>query len=575
MTPMTDWTPRPDHHDPAEATDPDAAADAKPRWSPPAWSSPDDQAPAPPAAPERPPTATPPSRPGPVPPAPAPWAATPGGPATKDRPDAPWTPPGTALPDPSADTDTPLLLVTVVAPTGGRTSARVPANVPIAHLAPGLGAAVSVANVTDIANDAGTRIPTSSTLTEAGVADGSTLHVITPGVTGPSTPNTAVRPPVGTPGAGNRPPPPTPQQLADAEPYPMRTVDAPPPTTPAPSRDPFVTPPTGPRPIPTPAIVAVAVATAAVLFVLGGIILGSGGSTPTGPGPVADRAASAWIAAHRFTGPLAPGVPADLGRKGAIAGMPQAGAVWHHGPDAGEAFIVAVPDTVPFGLTVVTHNGKLASAPTISLVPFVIGQRPPAPGAKVTKGGPLPAPVTAWINGAFGPSGPLPPALRFGLSGSPRLLTTWSPAAGGTVLRIQLPLDSGAPGTPTGRLASAANDLNAKVDADNHAVSADQTALTQATGAAQAAQAAAAAGLAANPPVPPNVIAVNNANNAVGGATTKLNQDRALLAADQAASTKAVAAAKVDTASAVATYDVWLRAQAVVGFAPAAYGANG
>jgi len=78
------------------------------------------------------------------------------------------------------------MLVTVVAPGGGRTSTRVPADVAAAELAPGLGAAVNVANVSELTLAGGSLIPPGSTLGAAGVTDGSAIHVVAPGCDAPS-----------------------------------------------------------------------------------------------------------------------------------------------------------------------------------------------------------------------------------------------------------------------------------------------------------------------------------------------------------------------------------------------------
>jgi len=322
------------------------------------------------------------------------------------------------------------------------------------------------------------------------------------------------------------------------------------------------------------AVVAI-VASAAVFFVLGGLIVGSGPPPSPGPGPVARQAATAWLAARSFTGPRAAGVPADLNRTGALPGSLQPAAQWHHGSSAGESFIVAPPDGGPYGLTVVTEGGRLALPPTFSPLPFVSGNAPPVPGrSRVSPGGTLPAPVAAWLQAVFGPDGTLPPAYGLGVSKAPQVLASWSPAggAGGQVLRIRLALDSAAPGTAAAKLAAGAEAANAGVAAGQAAVAADQKAVAQATAAARTAAAALAAANPAAPPDPALVAAAGAANGAVIAANAKGMADTVALAAAQAAASKAVAAVPTTSSKLVATYDVWMRAQTVVGYAPAAYG---
>jgi hypothetical protein len=462
--------------------------------------------------------------------------------------------------------------MTVVAPGGGRTSTRVPANVPVAQLAPALGAAVNVANVSDLDDDRGTRIPGTSTLAESGMTDGSTVHVVVPGFGRPAARQAA---PAAT-GAADAPstsPSPVGAFRAAAVPLPMALVGA---------------------------------LVAAVFFLLGGVILGGlfgdgvlgSGPTAPGPGPIGRQAAAAWLDARPFSGPLAPGVPAGFGRSGAIAATLQAAGGWHHGSDAGQLFVV-VPATpaaatpaaatpaaatpaagvtaprTPFTLTVVTRDGKVAFPPTVSLIPMVGGRLPPSPGrSKVTGGGPLPAPVAAWVQDRYGAKGASVPVLQLGLAGDPKVLAGWRPGAGGTVYRIGAPLDSFAPGTAGAQLMASSRALAAKVSADGAVVTADQAALALAQAQARTAEQVAAA---ANPPNPPPLAAAVAAANAAAITDgQRLSADTATLTADQDAATKAAAAARGLTRTAtVATYDVWVRDQAVIGWAPAGYGLAG
>lgn len=144
------------------------------------------------------------------------------------------------------------------------------------------------------------------------------------------------------------------------------------------------------RQVPLPFAVLAVVVAGIVFLVLGGVVLGSGGTKPVGPGPVARQAADAWLAGRAFVGPRAGGVPTDLGRFGRITASLQPSGQWHNGSQAGETFIVTVVNGSNLGLTVVTDRGKLAFSPTLSALPFVIGKAPPTPPRSVTVGGGVP-----------------------------------------------------------------------------------------------------------------------------------------------------------------------------------------
>jgi hypothetical protein len=319
---------------------------------------------------------------------------------------------------------------------------------------------------------------------------------------------------------------------------------------------------------------------AAVFFILGGVMFGDGVLGRGPAAPIDRQAATAWLDARPFSGPLGHGVPATLGRSGAIAATLQAAGTWHQGSEAGQLFVVvpaapvsgATAPRAPFALTVVTRDGKVAFAPTASSIPVVEGRWPPTPGgSKVTNGGPLPAPVAAWARAQYGPEGASVPVLQLGLAGEPKVLASWSPGAGGTVFRIVAPLDSFATGTADGQLMASSRALAAKVSTDGAAVTADRAALALALAQARAAQQVAAA---ANPPNPPPLAAAFAGANGVATADAqKLSADAATLTVDQDAATKATAAARgLTRTAAVATYDVWMRARAVIGWAPAGYG---
>ncbi|MDQ2726066.1 MAG: hypothetical protein M3Y36_11320, partial [Actinomycetota bacterium] len=270
------------------------------------------------------------------------------------------------------------------------------------------------------------------------------------------------------------------------------------------------------------------------------------------------------------------------GRSGTIAAASlQSAGQWHQGSEAGETFLVVPaapgggPAPGPFAVTVVTRNGRVAFPPTVSLVPVVNGRMPPAPGAsKVTGGGPVPSAVAGWAQGQFGPKGVQPPALQLGLAGDPTNVVSWNPDAGGTVYRVRVALDSLASGTPEGELIENDQALTAKVAADTTAVQADQAALAPLQVAARAAFQASVTAVPPNPP--PLANAFNAANATAIAAGQKLNADMATLTADRDAAAKAAPLARNSPKTAViATYDVWMRAQAVVGWAPAAYGVTG
>lgn len=533
-----------------------------------------------------------------------PWS--PPGAQGPTRAAVPWSPPGTTIPAGDAIGGHTLLL-TVVAPGGGRTSTRVPADLPIAQLAPGLGAVVNVANVSDLDDDRGGRISGTSTLAEAGMTDGSTVHVVAPGITrrptgpdrpgapdpsghlrpsgppnppvspSPSSPSSPSGPPsaLSAPSAGPSGPPwPTGERSPAGSQGGARTATTAP--------DPFAVGPADANTVRTPVAVLAVVVAAVVFFVLGGVMLGGSGTPTPGPGPVGRRAAAAWLNARSFAGPSAPGVPATLDRIGTIAASSvQSAGQWHHGGDAGETFVVvpaepgATTAQTPFAVTVVTRNGRLAFPPTVSLIPVVNGRMPPAPGgSRGTGGGPVPGTVAAWAQDQFGPKGVQPPVLQLGLAGDPTVVGRWSPEAGRTVYRLRVPLDSLAPGTAQAKQIGIDQALAAKVATDTSAVQADQAGLAQSQAQARAAQQAAAT---ANPPNPPPLVAASiAANGVVVAAAQKLNADTAALTADRDAAAKSAGLSRgVTKTAAVATYDVWMRAQAVVGWAPAAYGVTG
>ncbi|MDQ6838466.1 MAG: hypothetical protein M3137_09090, partial [Actinomycetota bacterium] len=461
--------------------------------------------------------------------------------------------------------------------------------VPAAQLAAGLGTVVNVANVADLDDGNGTRIPGTSTLAEAGLTDGSTVRVVAPGLAQGlarslgASPHASTAPHVGTP------------TTHDAATHDAATHDAAAfggaagfgaGRGQAASRR---------RGVPALVAILAAAVAAVVFFVLGGVVLGSGSTPAPGPGPMARQAATAWVNARPFTGPLAPGVPARFGRVGAIASSALTSAgQWHHGNEAGETFVVvpspqptAGPPTaaggtppltapqIPFVLTVVTMNGKVAFPPTVSLVPAVNGRMPPAMGASKLDGpGPAPRAISVWADSQFGPTGAQVPALQLGLAGGPSVETGWNPEAGGTVYRVKVSFDSLAPGTTGGKVIDVSQAIAAKLATDTAAGQADQMAVAQAQAQARAAQQAT---LAANPPNPPPLqAAFAAALGAVTVATQKLNADTTVLQADRLAGAKTAPLTQgLARTSVIATYDVWMRAQNVIGWAPAAYGIAG
>jgi hypothetical protein len=308
------------------------------------------------------------------------------------------------------------------------------------------------------------------------------------------------------------------------------------------------------------------VVVAAVAFVLGGVALG-GGTTASGPGPVATLAARAWLAARPFA-PATVGVPASLGRQGALTGATlQPLGQWHHGAQAGETFAVTAGSST-YGLTVVTTGGRLAFPPTAGPVPFIVGQRPPAPPATLPGPAGLPEPVRAWSLTTFGPKGPGLAATGLGLAHDPTVVASWSPAEGGVVYRVTVPLSSLAPGTTAGDYATTYQALVARVAADASANSAAQATNAQAQAASQAAF---SDNNAANPPNPALQAAAAAQASAAAAALQRAQAAAAAFTAAQATLTSSPKPATTAT-TAVATFDVWMRARSVVGWEPAGYG---
>jgi hypothetical protein len=444
------------------------------------------------------------------------------------------------------------VLVTVLSPGGARATTRVPADARVADLAPGLGLAVAVANVTDLDDPSGRRLPPRSTLADAGLGPEATVVVVPPGLAPP--PGAAAAAATARPAGGAHP-------AATARP--AAGEPAPPPPA---------TPPTAERRVgPVLAGGVLLAVVAVVAFLLGGVALG-GASTATGPGRAAEDAARAWLRAAPFPGKRAAALPRDLDRRGALPGATlQPLGQWHHGSQAGELFAVTVGSST-FGLVVATDHGALTAPPTPTPLPPVVGQAPPAPPARLSATAATPPdPVRRWAAATFGPKGSGLAALGLGLGGTPSAVGSWSPAAGGVAYRVRVPLSSLAPGTAGGQAAAAYQALAQRLAADTAANGTAQAAARQAQAAAQAATAAATA---ANPPNPALTAQAAAATTAATVALQQAQGTASAVAADQS-SLAAAPRPAAGAVTAVATYDVWMRARSVVGWEPAGYRAPG
>lgn len=404
--------------------------------------------------------------------------------------------------------------IVVVGPSGERRPLRVAANAPIRSLAARLGAAVGAAAVADVRLGDGKIVPPSSSLAALGVRTGDVVVV---------------------------------RAVGD--------------------------------PVPDHVVASVsrrrwerrrwaAVAAAVALAAAGGAAVGAGvvgGRSTSGATAGLRAAGAAWVAAGPYRAPAWAGVGQTLGRAGALPVSLEPAATWHDGTETGRSWIVSAPGHQPWGLEAVTYAGRLGYDPTPSGLPFVTGQAPPASG-KVEGHGVAPPAVAAWLSQVWGAKGSLTAVVGMGATGPLRLLTVYRPVVGGLVWRVQVPLGSAAPGAPLGAARSeVAAELTA-VRSDRSAAAADRSAVSQAEAALAAAQ-------AAKPRKPAAVVATGNT---VAAARQRAQQAQAALSQAQATLTAAEGRASgLAAASAVGTYDVWVRDGRVIGWSPAGYGSGG
>jgi len=308
---------------------------------------------------------------------------------------------------------------------------------------------------------------------------------------------------------------------------------------------------------------------AAGLVVVVGVGVGVGVGRASAPGqstalsPTLRAAGAAWVAALPYRGPAWPGVGRSLGREGRLPlGLEPAGS-WRVGDETGQAWIVSVPGGARWGLEAVAFGGRLGYDPTPSGLPFVTGVAPPITGRVLGRPGRLSKLVAGWAAVTWGPHGTLTPVVGMGALGAPRVLAVYRPAAGGLVWRVQMDLTNSAPGAPLGAAREA-------VSVDRAAVERAKADLGNAQGAVSSAASALTAAGKANP------AAVTAGRKALAAAEGRLSGAQAgLVGAQSALGSASVAEAHLSAASALGTYDVWVRDGRVVGWAPVGYEGGG
>lgn len=420
-------------------------------------------------------------------------------------------PPESKLDDPDAAE----LGVTVVGSNGVREALRVPACAPMRVIAGRLADAIGVAQVADVRLGDGTLVPPTRSLADMGVRTGASLLV---------------------------------RELGDPAPAPV--------------------PPTGKRSRRVGRLRLLAAGLAVVVAASVGVAVGRAsvpGST-TGSSSVFQAAAAAWPAAAAYRGSTWPGVGRNLGRKGKLAlGLEPAGS-WRAGDETGQAWIVSAPGGARWGLEAVAFGGRLGYDPTPSGLPFVTGEAPPIAGRVVAHPGRPPKLIGAWAATTWGRHGTLTAVVGTGASAPPRVLAVYRPAGGGLVWRVQVDLANSAPGAPLSAARKA-------VSADRAAVVRAKADLASAQGAVSSATSALAAAGAAKPA---QVAAVAVAQKTLAGARGQVTAAQAALASARSVLASASAAeAHLNPASAVGTYDLWVRGGRVVGWAPAGYEGGG
>jgi hypothetical protein len=557
-----------------------------------------------------------------------------------------------------------VVVVAVAASTGRTALVRVATGAPAATLVTELGSAVGVPVVSNLLHEDGTPIPPGSMLRAAGIGDGAKIVVVGnrdphqagpaavgslggPAERGPSpapapAPSPASAPfpamaPFPAPAPSSTPAPfPAPAPSSTPAPFPVPAPSSTPAPfpVPAPSSTPAPFPAPAPSLPPTPARPEVlsgralggrsdgpggittrrglmaggAVVLAAVLLV-GGLLIGratvSTTTAPTTTPPAALAVAAAWADASPYSGPVVPGVPADLGRSGKLTGVIEPVGFRIDGSTQSTWFVVVPSSGQAFGLTVQLVGGSLAGPPAISPLPFGAGALPPSAGDRVTT---LPAPsktITGWVTQTFGAPGALLASPGIGVVGSPKVVAEWLPKAGGAVMQVQVGLSSKAAGTPATAQAAAVTAAKATVASDAAALAKDSAGLAQATAAlaqanaslaqanasnasAQQALAAANAAAAANPAAVPQVAPATAAATATAAAAaaamtgaaaaqSAATTAQAAVTADQAkqktdlAALKAAKAKETSPFTTVGRYDVWVTNGHVTGWVPTGY----
>jgi hypothetical protein len=282
--------------------------------------------------------------------------------------------------------------------------------------------------------------------------------------------------------------------------------------------------------------------------------------------PALREAGAAWVAALPYRGPAWPGLGRRLGRKGKLSVVLEPAGSWRVGDETGQAWIVSAPGGARWGLEAVAFDGRLGYDPTPSGLPFVTGEEPPITGRVLAHSGRAPKLIAGWAAATWGRRGKLTAVVGMGALGAPRVLAVYRPAAGGLVWRVEVDLSNSAPGAPLGVAREAVSVDRAAVERAKAALESAQRALASATSVLAVAVKA----------DPANPAAVARAEKILAAAQGQVSGAQAgLVSAESALASARAAAAHLKPASAVGTYDLWVRHGRVIGWAPVGYEGGG
>lgn len=353
------------------------------------------------------------------------------------------------------------VLVTVVGPTSRRV-VQVPAEVPVARLAPRLGE-LGGAGPSATVSLRGSRLHPEQTLAGLGVGNGAVLFVATPEPVAAAGADAGAHPTARSDPAGTAP-----EAMGGSAPAEDRAAagaaDPPAPTPWATARDrtrpasDFVLPPAGwAQRRPWRVAGGAAALLAAALVGLGIGVVSAGSPVAPRAGARALAVAVAWVDGGRYDGRVATGLPAGVGR----VGPPPGGVVEAVGTASGSGvdnslFVVVPRDGPAYGLSVTLRGTTLLYPPTPCPIPFLTSEvRGAVP--VVSEHGPPRALRDAttlamrWAAEVTVPGGPLG-RLGYSLDGAAAVIGSWRARGGsGTVLRVALTLGLTPPGSTAGR----------------------------------------------------------------------------------------------------------------------------